>query len=347
MRRRLLIARALLHRPRLLLLDEPTVGLDPQVRQELWALIDRLRSEGVSILMWTHYIEEAERLCDTVTIMSHGKAVAVGSPRELIAEHAGAEALEVYGSPARLAEVEGDRARARLAHAPHRHVDRGPARQRRRADLDGERRSTNLEDVFVLLTGEEIELMAGSPRERAPARPARARGARGRDGARGRQLLVVLALVDVLVDRRSDDLPARVRLRVRLARQPGRRLRYIDFVGTGIVATTVLFSGAFPAMYGTFIKYEFQHTYDAILAAPVDTEELVTGEALWIATRTGVYGCVPMLVAIVFGLDPSWGMLLVPLIAALAGFGWACFGIFIAAKSRSRSRASPTGRAAC
>ena len=109
--------------------------------------------------------------------------------------------------------------------------------------------------------------------------------------------------------------------------------RYIDFVGTGIVATTVLFSAAFTSMYGTFIKYSFQHTYDAILAAPVDTEELVTGEALWIAARTGVYGCVPMLVGIVFGLNPSWGMLLVPLIAALAGYGWACFGIFIAAKS--------------
>src|SRR5918912_61493 len=108
---------------------------------------------------------------------------------------------------------------------------------------------------------------------------------------------------------------------------------YIDFVGTGIVATTVLFSGAFPAMYSTFVKYEFQHTYDAILAAPVDVEELVTGEALWIAARTGVYGCVPMLVAVVFGLSPSWGMLLVPFIAGLAGLGWAFFGIFIAAKS--------------
>src|SRR4051795_10620695 len=106
MRRRLLIARALLHQPRLLLLDEPTVGLDPQVRQELWALIDRLRSEGVSILMSTHYIEEAERLCDQVTIMSHGRAVAVGAPRALVAEHAGPEAIEVYGSPARLGEVE-------------------------------------------------------------------------------------------------------------------------------------------------------------------------------------------------------------------------------------------------
>jgi lipooligosaccharide transport system permease protein len=108
---------------------------------------------------------------------------------------------------------------------------------------------------------------------------------------------------------------------------------YIEFVGTGIVATTVLFSGAFPAMYSTFVKYEFQHTYDAILAAPVDTEELVTGEALWISARVGVYGCVPMLVAIVFGLDPSWGMLLVPGIAALSGFGWASTGIFIAGKS--------------
>jgi lipooligosaccharide transport system permease protein len=112
-------------------------------------------------------------------------------------------------------------------------------------------------------------------------------------------------------------------------------LRYIDFVGTGIVATTVLFSGAFPAMYSTFVKYEFQHTYDAILAAPVDTEELVTAEALWIAARTGVYGCVPMVIAICFGLNPSWGMLLVPPIAALSGFGWATFGIFIAAKGRS------------
>ena len=89
MRRRLLIARALVHRPRLVLLDEPTVGLDPQVRQELWALIDALRSEGTTILMSTHYIEEAQRLADTVLIMSHGKAVAAGPPAELVLEHAG------------------------------------------------------------------------------------------------------------------------------------------------------------------------------------------------------------------------------------------------------------------
>ena len=157
MRRRLLIARALVHRPRLVLLDEPTVGLDPQVRQELWALIDALRSEGTTILMSTHYIEEAQRLADTVLIMSHGKAVAAGPPSELVLEHAGSEVLEVYGPPARLAEVEADAGAAGL-------------RTRRTGtsisilgyttdngfEADGERRPANLEDVFVLLTGEEI-----------------------------------------------------------------------------------------------------------------------------------------------------------------------------------------------
>jgi len=155
MRRRLLIARALIHEPRLVLLDEPTVGLDPQVRQELWALIDRLRSEGVSILMSTHYIEEAERLCDTVVIMSHGRAVATGAPRALIAEHAGTEAIEVYGGPARLAEAEAE---ARAAGFLTRRTGTSVAvlRLNGRPAPDGERRPANLEDVFVLLTGEDI-----------------------------------------------------------------------------------------------------------------------------------------------------------------------------------------------
>jgi len=157
MRRRLLIARALVHRPRLVLLDEPTVGLDPQVRQELWALIDALRSEGTTILMSTHYIEEAQRLADTVLIMSHGKAVAAGSPAELVAEHAGSEALEVYGAPARLEEVEAEavgaglRTRRTGTSVSILGVDNGNG-----VAIVGERRPANLEDVFVLLTGEEI-----------------------------------------------------------------------------------------------------------------------------------------------------------------------------------------------
>ncbi len=155
MRRRLLIARSLIHRPRLVLMDEPTVGLDPQVRQELWALIDLLRSDGTTILMSTHYIEEAQRLADTVMIMSHGTAVASGTPSELVLEHAGREVLEVYGPPARLAEVEAEAGSAGL-----RTRRTGTSVSILDVDgfrgFDGVRRAANLEDVFVLLTGEEI-----------------------------------------------------------------------------------------------------------------------------------------------------------------------------------------------
>jgi lipooligosaccharide transport system ATP-binding protein len=155
MRRRLLIARALIHRPRLVLLDEPTVGLDPQVRQGMWALIDQLRSEGTTILMSTHYIEEAQRLADTVLIMSHGKAVAAGPPPDLVLEHAGREVLEVYGPPARLAEVETE-AEAKGLRTRRTGTSVSILGMDGQGGFEGERRPANLEDVFVLLTGEEM-----------------------------------------------------------------------------------------------------------------------------------------------------------------------------------------------
>jgi lipooligosaccharide transport system ATP-binding protein len=158
MRRRLLVARGLIHSPRLVLLDEPTVGLDPQVRQELWSLIDGLRAEGVTVLMSTHYIEEAERLADTVAVMSGGRIIAQGTPAELTRAHAGEQVLEVYGPPARLAQV------SELA-SEHGWSSRrsGPAVAIMRAESldgvapEGVRRPANLEDAFVALTGEEID----------------------------------------------------------------------------------------------------------------------------------------------------------------------------------------------
>ncbi len=157
MRRRLLIARALVHQPRLVLMDEPTVGLDPQVRQQLWALIDRLRYEGTTILMSTHYIEEAQRLADTVLIMSHGEGVARGKPADLVLEHAGREVLEVYGPPKRLAEVESEASASGLkTRRTGTSVSILGLDGRNGLGFEGERRQASLEDVFVLLTGEEI-----------------------------------------------------------------------------------------------------------------------------------------------------------------------------------------------
>jgi len=160
MRRRLLLARGLVHEPRLVLLDEPTVGLDPQIRTQIWSLIDGLRSRGATILMSTHYIEEAERLADEVALMAAGKVVARGKPSELIREHAGRETAEVYGPPDRLAEVRAVAESEGFAVRPA-----GPAiaivgSERSVNGLvpdDAVRRAASLEDVFVMLTGEEAE----------------------------------------------------------------------------------------------------------------------------------------------------------------------------------------------
>jgi lipooligosaccharide transport system ATP-binding protein len=160
MRRRLLIARGLVHDPELVLLDEPTVGLDPQIRAEVWSLIDSLRAEGKTILMSTHYIEEAERLADEVALMAEGRVVARGRPADLVREHAGVETAELYGPPERLAEVRAEAEAAGLTVRPA-----GPAiaiigaeRSRNGEIPEGAvRRPASLEDVFVLLTGEELE----------------------------------------------------------------------------------------------------------------------------------------------------------------------------------------------
>jgi lipooligosaccharide transport system ATP-binding protein len=160
MRRRLLLARGIVHDPRLLLLDEPTVGLDPQIRTELWSLIDSLRTRGKTILMSTHYIEEAERLADEVAVMAHGKIISRGRPAELVRQHAGRQTAEVYAPPERLAEVRAAAEAAGLRVRPA-----GPAIAIVGAENatngvvpeDAVVRAASLEDVFVLLTGEEAE----------------------------------------------------------------------------------------------------------------------------------------------------------------------------------------------
>jgi len=160
MRRRLLLARGLVHEPRLVLLDEPTVGLDPQIRTELWTLIGDLKARGTTILMSTHYIEEAERLADEVAVMHQGRIISRGRPADLIGEHAGRQTAEVYAPPDRLAELRAEAESAGLRVRPA-----GPAiaivgSERAENGIvpeDAVQRAATLEDVFVLLTGEEAE----------------------------------------------------------------------------------------------------------------------------------------------------------------------------------------------
>jgi lipooligosaccharide transport system ATP-binding protein len=161
MRRRLLLARGLVHEPRLVLLDEPTVGLDPQIRTELWTLIGELKSRGTTILMSTHYIEEAERLADEVAVMHHGKIIARGRPGELITKHAGRQTAEIYAPPDRLAklraEAEATGLRVRPAGPAIAIVGSEAAAGNGLIPEEAVIRAATLEDVFVLLTGEEAE----------------------------------------------------------------------------------------------------------------------------------------------------------------------------------------------
>ena len=160
MRRRLLLARGLVHDPELVLLDEPTVGLDPQIRTQLWTLIDNLRTQGSTILMSTHYIEEAERLADEVAVMTEGKVIARGTPRDLIVEHAGARTVEIYGPPHEL-----EQHRSKFSDAGVEVRAAGPAiavlaAERAPRELIPDHavdRAASLEDVFVKLTGEDAE----------------------------------------------------------------------------------------------------------------------------------------------------------------------------------------------
>ncbi|WP_037909314.1 ABC transporter ATP-binding protein [Actinacidiphila yeochonensis] len=160
MRRRLLLARGILTTPRLLLLDEPTVGLDPQIRQDLWDVMETLRVSGTTVLMSTHYIEEAERLADEVAVVSAGRLIARGSPQQLLRTHAGKQAAEYRGDADRRAAVEDYASRAGMTSRRT-----GLSVSILRAEtLPGELREvlgdpdvlrpTTLEDVFVALTGE-------------------------------------------------------------------------------------------------------------------------------------------------------------------------------------------------
>jgi ABC-2 type transport system ATP-binding protein len=143
MQRRLLILRALMSRPRVLFLDEPTVGLDPQVRRQLWDLISQLKAEGITIMLTTHYIEEAEILCDRVGILNRGRLIALDTPAALI-DSVGGYVLESFHNGRRQYLLLPDKAAA-YARA-------------QQEELQGVViRRVNLEDVFIKLTGERLK----------------------------------------------------------------------------------------------------------------------------------------------------------------------------------------------
>ncbi len=166
MKRRLTIARALVNEPRILLLDEPTTGLDPQARHILWDRLFRLKEQGVTLIVTTHFMDEAEQLCDRLIVMDHGRIVAEGSPADLIRQYSTREVLEVrFGSDRNVALVERLRGFAdRIEPLPDRVLlytedGEGALEAVRRDGLEPVTslvRRSSLEDVFLRLTGRSL-----------------------------------------------------------------------------------------------------------------------------------------------------------------------------------------------
>jgi lipooligosaccharide transport system ATP-binding protein len=162
MKRRLTLARALINDPRLLVLDEPTTGLDPQARHLIWERLRRLTQEGKTLVLTTHFMEEAERLCHRVAIMDHGRLIAIGSPRDLIAQHTEPHVVEVHGNgvDAWLSRARGVAPRVErvgdtvFAYASE--VAPVLATLEGRRELSYLHRPASLEDVFLKLTGRDL-----------------------------------------------------------------------------------------------------------------------------------------------------------------------------------------------
>jgi lipooligosaccharide transport system ATP-binding protein len=162
MKRRLTLARALVNDPRMLFMDEPTTGLDPQARHLIWERLRRLTQEGRTLLLTTHFMEEAQRLCGRVAIMDHGRIIAQGTPRELIARHLESQVVEVHGPgvEAWMAEAKTRASRTELAgetafcYADE--VEPLIASLHARPELVYLHRPANLEDLFLKLTGRDL-----------------------------------------------------------------------------------------------------------------------------------------------------------------------------------------------
>lgn len=166
LKRRLTVARGLLNSPKVLVLDEPTTGLDPQARHLVWQKLRLLRSQGVTMLLTTHYMDEAARLCDRIVVMDNGKIIAEGTPDELIRDHAGKDVIEVHTAPEKRDAVlrEAGQLAGVTVEATediiYLYANGGGGLDAAALNLDAERlvhRRANLEDVFMRLTGRGME----------------------------------------------------------------------------------------------------------------------------------------------------------------------------------------------
>ena len=348
MKRRLTIARSLIADPEILILDEPTTGLDPQARHLLWDRLYRLKQQGVTQIITTHYMDEAEQLCDRLAVMDNGTFAAEGSPSELIARYSTREVLELRfrdpdtdteamaarlsGSVARF-EALPDRlllySRRRRGHPGRGAPARPRSRQRPRAALDTRRRLPppdrpvpgRLTDG-VAMTTTSAPTAPGRPRPTARRRPSptwvRSMGYWMYQYKRTwRGSITTSFLYPVLY------LSAMGLGLGSLITHPVDGVRYLDFLAPGLLASTAMQIGGNEAMYPVMAAIKWLRTYFAMLATPLTVIDVLVGHLAWIALRLFMVTSIYLAIMAAFGTVHSALAILAVPVGILTGLAFA------------------------
>ena len=315
MKRRLTIARSLVNDPELLLLDEPTTGLDPQARHVVWDRLFRLKQRGVTLVLTTHYMDEAEQLCDRLVVMDHGRIVAEGSPRQLIEKYSTREVVEVRFEDDRRAE-------RRLAGAGDR-VEELPGPHLVYTD-DGDATATAIAERGLAAALDARPAQHARGRLPAPDRPDAGRLTmdgilqplrayehwlaqykrvwRGTIGTSLVNPLLYLAALGVglgtIVDS-SANAPAGV--------------PYLDFIAPGLLAAAAMQTAATESSWPVMGAIKWTRTYYAMTATPLTERDVLIGHQLFVITRVLTASAAYLLVVAAFGAVNSWlGLLAIP-----------------------------------
>ena len=343
MKRRLIIARALINQPRILLLDEPTTGLDPQGRHIVWDEIRTLRKQGVTIILTTHYMDEAEALCDRILVVDNGKIIQTGVPKEMIKQYAGEDVLEVEYD-----ETDGASPKERTPQRRSGSLRRPSPRIRQ---TTRHLRTNNQTTPRQSHHNSQRKL-----RRRFPEtdREETARMSNWIPKLTYRVWLVWRRNLEVFTKTLAVNfLPALLEPILYLAAfglgfgallgstaLPGFNGNYIQFIAPGLIAIAVMYGSFFECTYASFVRMYFQKTFDAIIATPVSVEEVIAGELLWGATRAAINGTIVLAVVAGVGLFftpivTSPYALLIPVVAFFGGLLFSSIAMCFTASAKT------------
>ena len=314
-------------RPELLILDEPTTGLDPAVRLALWSRIRELRAAGTTVLITTHYMDEAQRLCDQVAIVSAGKVIASGAPAELITTRLAPEAVEFDCAPSEEAAL----------------LDGYASGRRLRV---GRRLVLYVDDATNLIDANSPPRRRRPPPNHRPAHQSRRRLSLSHRSQPGGQPVSISLPYALAVWRRNAAMYKRtwkwnilpnffepvfylfsIGLGVGAYISEMGGTSYLAFIAPGLVCVAAMNGASFEVTYNIYVRLVFEKTYDAMLTTPIEPDDVLVGEILWAVTRSCVYGGCFFVVLMLFGLTPLPSSLSVIFVIPMTGLLFAAIGM--------------------